>query len=293
MSFLFLFLLGAFQEEGPQTDPRLTPGEAIPLPFDVNRLAPWVADQRSRLPTNTDTAFVPAPEVGDYRSRVDLVASEPSEDALKKENQELRQRIEQLEQMMKAVVSQPPVSGAVSEEAETDKKSVPGWTVELHAWNKNGRLSNDANTTLLTENCPFTGRFAQRTRSQMHLYRFMGTFRVKESGRYVFASDLKCDRLHPCGFQFFVDKQPLMDFRDDTAGFTLSNGIPLTPGDHQLEFRTWMLKSMYAKFSPGENYSWHIKVKAPNDFTAREFEPDELFSVVPRSLNMSARRCDL
>lgn len=289
MSFLFLFLLG-YGEPLPVRDYKMTPAEAIGLPFDAGRHAPWAADQRSRVDYPLATSRIAAPRIEDQSSRVQTVAASQAD--LERENLELRQRIEKLEQMMKNTLTEPPVSGAVSDEAFTDKKSVSGWQVELHSWNKNGRLGDDAKDTLLTKNCAFTGRFAQQRASQMHLYRFMATFRVKEPGRYVFANDMTCGFGHPCTFELDVDRQPLIDFAGNTEGTRLVNGLPLTAGDHQVEFRTWLNSNSFINYRPGERFKWHVMVKAPSDLVPREFEADELFSVIPRRVNMAARGCE-
>ncbi|CAN7690284.1 hypothetical protein LJR030_003627 [Rhizobium sp. LjRoot30] len=292
MGFLFLFLLnGGWTGPLAEAGYKLAPAEAVALPYDAGRLAPWAADQRSAFPGYGDTSLIDAP--ADTRSSYQVVAAEPGVEALKKENEELRQRLEKLEQLMKNTLSEPPVNGAQSEEAGTDRKSVPGWRVELHDWSKDGILKADAKKTLLTQNCPFTGRFAQDNPMQMHLYRFHGVFRAKQNGRYVFASDMVCGFGHKCGFNVYVDNQPLIEFKNNTDGTRLVNGLPLTAGDHELEFHTWLTSNNFIKYSPGDKFKWHVLVKGPDDITPREFEPDELFTVVPRNVNMAARPCEL
>lgn len=291
MSLLFLLFLGPGASL-PVLGYKTAPADAVGLPFDPSRLAPWAADQFSRLKPTLAPQPLDAPAASDYRSLIQTVASEPSTTELQRENEELRQRLNQLEQlMMKTIVSQPPVSGPQSPEAATGTKSVPGWTVEIHPWNRNGQLANDATDTLLTQNCAFTGDFARKHHTEMHLYRFMGTFRARENGRYVFSSDLECRRGHKCRFDLYVDNQPLIQFSDDSDGTRLNNGLPLTAGDHTVEFRTWLTSNNFMKYDPGKQYRWHVMVKGPSDFTARDFEPDELFSVIPSKVNMGARAC--
>lgn len=291
MSFLFLFFLG-YGEPLPVRGYKTAPAEAIGLPFDASRLSPWAADQASRIRAHTVIpANMPMPKASDYSSRIQLVASSASNEELQRENQDLRRRIEMLEQMMKNTLSQPPVSGAQSEEAGIDKKSVPGWTVELHDWNSLGTLADDPQKTLLTQNCAFTGNFTLEHKSQMRLYRYVATFRATQSGRYVFSSDLVCAFGHQCQFNLYVDEQPLIEFNGRTDGQRLVNGLPLTAGDHTIEFRTWLNSNNFIKYEPGRRYKWHVQVKGPSDFNARDFAPDELFSVIPSKVNMGARAC--
>lgn len=294
MSFLFLFLLGGWREPHPVKGFKTLPAEVVGLAYDATRLAPWAADYTSRMKTrpNIQTAGYVVPKASDFSSRIQLVASEPTAEELKRENEELRKRLELIEQMMKDKLSEPPVSGAQTEgQMDPDKKSVPGWTVELHDWNKSGTLSNDPKNTLLTQNCAFTGKFALEHQNQMHLYRFVGTFRARENGRYVFSSDMVCEFDHKCNFNLYVDDQPLIEYAAKTKGQRLVNGLPLTAGDHTLEFRTWLSSNSFLNYRPGQKYKWHVKVKGPSDFNQRDFEPDELFSVIPRKVNLGARAC--
>lgn len=290
-----LFLLAFFGPNFPPSpvhDPAMRPAEVIGLPYDAGRLAPWAPDQSSRVTGFGDTAAIPAPDPGDFTSMVQFVASsEPTNADLQKENMELRQRLEELEQLMKDKLSQPPVSSPNSAETTSDRKSVPGWTVELYPWNAKGTLAQDPKERLLTQNCAFTGEFAQTNPKQMHLYRFLAVYRAKEPGRYVFSSDMTCSFGHKCHFEFFVDDQPILNFFENTDGTRINNGLPLTAGDHRLEFRTWLYSNNFINYEPGRRYGWHVMVKGPADFTQREFRPDELFSVIPRDVNMSAAGC--
>ena len=294
--FLLLGLLGGlFNPQIPVHDYKTLPAEVIALPFNAARLAPWAPDQTSRMTGFGDTSQIAAPKLSDFSSMVQLAASSgPTNEDLQTENEELRKRIEQLEQLMKNTLSQPPVSSPNSAETHTDKKSVPGWIVELHPWNKASTLSADPNRKLLTQNCNFKGNFELEQSHQMHVYRFLGIFRAKAPGRYVFSNDLKCGFNHECNFHFKVDDQPLMDVSHyKTKGQRLTNGLPLTAGDHRLEFTIGIDHNRFINYRPKDHFGWHVLVKGPNDFDQREFKQDELFSVIPKNTNLGAKACVL
>lgn len=289
LSFLFLFLL--FQgHDRPAKDYHMAPAEAVALPYDAQRLAPWAKDFSSRMEALEDATGVEAPSADQYQSLFQTVAS-PSNEDLQRENEELRQRLEKLEQMLKDEVSKPPVTGAQSEESKTDKKSVPGWRVEYHPWNKDGRLANDALETILTQNCPFTGRLGLTSDNDMKIYRFMANFRVKEPGRYVFAFDTTCEFDHACTLNLSVDGEPVIEFKGKTDGQRLANGLPLVAGDHTLEFVTHLNSNRFLNYRPNQRFKWQVSVKGPSDMNPRDFAPDELFSVIPRKERMAAKPC--
>lgn len=171
-------------------------------------------------------------------------------------------------------------------------KSVPGWVLEVHEYNKAGVLSPDPLYTRLTRDCPFNGTLLNKDQKKAHIYRFLGVFRVKEQGRYVFTTDLTCGFGHPCDFTFKVDDQTIMNVDNDTTEGRIQNGIPLSVGDHTIEVITRMTKTSYIKYDPYDRFRWRFLVKGPDDFNAREFGSDELFAVVPESVKSPVMSCN-
>ena len=292
--FLLLFLLNAFGPDGVK-DYRMTPTVPLAaLPFDPLRLAPWAADYSSRAVIPVGTACLPAPLAGDYTTH----APEPAQtdngqvEELQQENAALRKRLDQLEQMMKDNLSQPPVAAPQPGQTVTNgQKTVPGWRAELYAWNSKGVLAADPYRTVLTQSCPFDGTFGHVGNSEMSIYRFLGVYRVKTQGRYVFAVDTTCGFGHQCHLSMAVDGGEILKFDGRTDYQRLQNGVPLTPGDHTLEFTIYLKSNNFLKYEPADRFKWYPLVKTADDLNARDFAPDELFSVVPASTTMSVAGC--
>lgn len=288
---MLLFTLFGLGESEPVRNYRLWPVDPpIAMAFDASRQSPWVNDWSTSAVAALPPAFVPAPRVSDYSSSVLVAQAAPMTD-LEQENMDLRLRVEQLENMVRDMVNQPPVPGPQPAVPTSGTKSVPGWLVEFHEWNGEGRLNPDPLKTALTRSCDFRGDFGHEHNSQMFIYRFLGTFRVEEQGRYVFGSNTTCGFNHECGFEMFVDGGQIIDFDGRTDGQQLQQGLPMSVGDHTIEIRTWIDHNSFLNYRPAENHRWWPNVKGPGDLNAREFREDELFAVIPASTQGSVMSC--
>jgi len=288
---LFLLLILGLGGDEPIRNYKLFPIDPpVAMAFDANRQAPWASDWSSTLVADLPPGFVPAPTASDYSSSI-LVAQAAPQGDLEQENLELRQRIEQLENLIKDTVNQPPVPGPQPVIPTSGTKSVPGWLVEFHEWNKGGHLNPDPLKVALTRNCSFQGNFGHEHRNQMYIYRFLGTFRVKEQGRYVFGSDTTCGFNHECGFEMFVDGSQIIDFAGRTEGEQMQLGLPMSVGDHTVEIRTWIDHNSFINYRPTDNHKWWPNVKGPGELNARDFREDELFAVVPADTRGSVLSC--
>lgn len=293
---LLWLLMGFGHHTGPEQNYRTLPTQpAIAMPYDAGRLSPWPDDYTTSLPSGLLSAGSDVPAFRDYSSRVLVAQADlgPSSEELEQENLELRKRIEQLEDMIKGVVSAPPVEAPQPKvSADGVTKSVPGWVAEMYDWNKSGRLSEDPMYTVLTRSCPFNGTFAATNDDTMYIYRFQSTFRAKEQGRYVFAFDTTCGFDHQCTFKAFVDGGKIIDFNGNMDAGHLQNGIPLSVGDHSLEFVTYQNKNSYLNYRPETKYKWWPLIKRPGDLNAGEFRTDELFVTIPTTVNSVVRGCN-
>lgn len=290
---LLLLALFGLGEPGPSIEYRFTPVDpAVAMPFDYDRKEPWSADYTTAFTAELPAAFLPAPVASDYGSSIQVAQAAPQPD-LEQENMDLRRRIEQLESMMEGVLTQPPVAGPQPVIPTSGMKSVPGWVAELYDWNRAGRLGDDPLKTILTRNCPFRGDFGHASGTDMYIYRFLSTFRVKEQGRYVLASETTMGSGHGGGFQVFVDGGKIIDHDGQTSdNAILQNGLPLSVGDHTIEFRTWIGSNSFIKYEPAARHRWFPLVKGPGDLNAREFREDELFAQVPASTRGAVQGCN-
>jgi hypothetical protein len=293
---LFFILFGLGHHESVDTYLRYPSGHLYPLAYEAQRLSPWVSDWESTMavPVAFVTELTPAPHASDYGSTGDLMVAqvEPGVDELQLENLELRKRIEALENLVKQQIQQPPVAQPQPKPAANGMKSVPGWLVEIHDWNKDGRLSEDPLERVLTRSCPFKGDFRHKSNSSQYIYNYKAVYRVKEAGRYKFGFDLTCSYSHECGFQFSVDGQQLIKHQGVAEKNRLMNGVPLTVGDHTLEFKTWIDHSSFITYQPAERHQWQALVQAPSDFNPREYTTDELFAVVPEKTKSPVLGCN-
>lgn len=324
---LLLLLMGLGQDTGPAHNYRTLPTEpAVALPYDAGRLSPWPSDFTSALPEAAFPAGGTAPRESDYSSGFKVAQTDSTRNAMKElfgepeaadsetlrqlfgdpeeqvaegatdleqENMELRQRIDELEQLIKGVVSRPPVEAPQPSNANEDgTKSVPGWVAEVFDWNKSGRIGEDPLYTILTRSCAFNGTFAATSDSSLFIYRFQSTFRVKEAGRYVFAFDTTCGFDHQCTLQASVDGGKIIDFSGNMETGRLQNGIPLSVGDHTVEFITHQNKSSYLNYRPQSMYKWEPLIKGPSDLNPREFGTDELFVTIPATTKGVVQGCN-
>ena len=293
--FLFLAFFLGLRDVPADSYIRYPSGPAVPLEFNENRTSPWVSDFETTgkfdAPAGT---WVPAPKRSDFQTSgtFQLAQNSLTDDQHEREKMELRKRIEELENIVKKLVTQPPVPQPMPAPSADGLKSVPGWIVELHSWNKSGRLSEDPLERVLTRSCPFRGNFRHKAGTNMFIYRFKAIFRAKTPGRYVFANDITCGFGHECGFHFWVDNQQLVNFNGRMDKQRLLNGIPLTVGDHELEFITYLKRNSFIKYEPAERHQWLPLVQAPGDFNPREYRTDELFAVVPQSVNTPVLGCN-
>lgn len=295
LALLLPFFLG-FGDPGPViTYLRYPSGPLEPLAFAASRTSPWPSDFETSgmFLASMPVGWIPAPRASDYQSGGMLLAqSGVTNEQLERENLELRQRIEALENMLKQQIGQPPVTQPLPEPSADGMKSVPGWLVEVHEWNQEGRLGEDPLERVLTRNCPFRGDFRHKSSNNLFIYRFQGVYRAKEPGRHIFAFDMNCGFGHQCVMDFRVDGQQLIRHSGEISEGRLRQGVPLTVGDHLLEFKTYIPKSTFINYRPGEEFQWLPLVQAPNDFNPREYRTNELFAVVPQSANSPVLGCN-
>lgn len=292
---MFLLLLPFFlgQDEGPtQAYLRYQSGPLEPLPYDAQRYGPWAPDHESRgkFLITTDTTSIATPHPADYGSAGFMLAQAGSDagEAIMLDN------LERLEREMQEKLTQPPVPVAPEpavQVATEGMKAVPGWLVEVHDWNEGGRLGEDPVERVLTRSCPFRGDFRARASNSLYIYHFSAIFRVTEPGRYVFGFDLTCNVTHSCSVAFAVDGQQIIDFQGLTEGQIIRQGVPLTVGDHKLEFKTHLNRKSYMTYDPGNRYRWEPLVQGPNDFNLGPYRTDHLFAVVPQHVNEPVQAC--
>jgi hypothetical protein len=265
------------------------------LPYVASRRSPWIADFSTAASFTYGMdggAWVPSPNISDYQtSGMLLVQNTVTSEQLEQENMELRKRIEALENMIKGQVTQPPVTQPMAKPSADGMKSVPGWLVETHQWNKSGVLGEDPLSRALTRNCPFDGTFLSRAPNNMFIYKFTGVYRVKTPGRYIFGQELTCGHSHACVVKMSVDGGEIINFKGNGENRIVRQGVPLTVGDHKLEFVTYLTRDNFIKYQPAERYKWRPMVQAPGDFNLGNFRDDELFAVVPQTVKASVKSC--
>ena len=130
------------------------------------------------------------------------------------------------------------------------------------------------------------------TSESAFIYQFRGIYRVKEPGRYVFGQELTCGFSHNCLMQLSVDDQRLISFDGEAEKNIVRQGIPLTVGDHKVEFKTFIPRNSFIKYEPKTRFQWTPLVQAPGDFNLREYRTDELFAVVPQSVKSPVLGCN-
>ncbi len=296
LALLLPFFLG-FGDPGPvSTYLRYPSGPLEPLAFEASRTSPWPSDFETsgQFVVQVPVGWVPAPRASDYASGGMLLAqSAVTNEQLERENLELRQRIEALENMLKQQIGQPPVTQPMAAPSTDGMKSVPGWLAEVYGWNAEGRIGEDPIQRILTRSCPFTGKFWMENRNSMYIYTFSSVFRAKEAGRHRFGMNLTCEDEHACVMQFSVDGQRIIDFSDESDGKYIQQGVPLTVGDHQVKFTIYIRDNKFlGRYRPADEFKWEPLVQGPNDFNARNYRTDELFAVIPQSVNSPVQGCN-
>lgn len=171
-------------------------------------------------------------------------------------------------------------------------KLIPGWLVEIHEWNANGRVGNDPLERVLTRSCKFAGNFRHKSKNNIFIYKFSGLFRAKQNGRYVFGQELTCGFNHGCVMEIQIDGHKLINFKGESENQTILKGIEIKKGDHIVNFVTYIPRSSFIKYSPESSYKWTPLVQGPNDFNPREYRDDEIFAVVNKSVNAPVLDCD-
>jgi hypothetical protein len=265
------------------------------LPYVATRQSPWPADFSS---TGTFTyavdngAWVPGPNVSDYQTAGMILAQNTVSDSqLEQENMELRKRIEALENMLKGQVTQPPVTQPMAKPSADGMKSTPGWLLEVHQWNKEGQLGEDPLEKALTLSCPFNGKLMAKSNESLYIYKFSAVFRAKTAGRYIFGQRMTCGYSHQCVMKMSVDGANIIDFKGRTDNELIRQGVPLTVGDHQIEFTTYLQRNSFINYEPEKKFKWRPQVQAPGDFNLGDFKDTELFAVVPQTVKASVRGC--
>lgn len=303
ISFLFLFLLAG---QGGEESTLRNYEHEIPAALQawVKEHAPGTNLRTSRIKLAA-AKNIPRPDLRFRNSTIDLNPANPlvmvqagggSEVyELRKENEELKARLDRLEKLLEGgskttTTTTEPAKEPVTETANPDMTTLPGWLVELHPWRKDLQLSADAKRTMVLENCEFTGTLGATNDMEMSIYRFQGIFQAKDPGRYAFAMDTTCGFGHGCQLSYSVDNNELIRFSGQTET-RLMEGLALEPGNHKLSFVITLMKSNFLKYSPDQRFKWKPMVKAPNDLNFRDFTPEELFVQIPRNANMGSRRC--
>jgi hypothetical protein len=213
VSFLFLFLLGG--QGGGETTLRNYEHE-IPAALRawVKEHAPGVDLRTSRIKLAAAKTITP-PDLRYRSSLLDVTTGQPlvlaqasggsDVDELKKENEDLKARLERLEKLLEGGAK--PAPETTTEVVNPDMTTLPGWLVEFHTWRKDLQLSADAKRTLVLENCEFNGTLGATTDTEMSIFRFQGVFQAKEPGRYAFALDTTCSFGHACQLAYSGSSQ--------------------------------------------------------------------------------------
>jgi hypothetical protein len=88
-----------------------------------------------------------------------------------------------------------------------------------------------------------------------------------------------------------VDGANIIDFKGRTDNELIRQGVPLTVGDHQIEFTTYLQRNSFINYEPEKKFKWRPQVQAPGDFNLGDFKDTELFAVVPQTVKASVRGC--
>jgi hypothetical protein len=257
-------------------------------PDDQGQTQNRTASQATPSDTTTTQA---ATDDDDGAVTLDRLVKENAE--IRKQNQEINQRLDRIEKLLSGgqVTLPKTIPSDTSTPQNPDMKSLPGWLVEMHPWRADGRLSKDAESAIVVENCHFNGTFGQDAPTDMKIYHFQGIFHADEAGRYVFGMDLVCGYGHACTMNYNVDGGTLLQFNGRTERQRLLDGTALTAGDHKLDFTLRLNHNSFIKYDPANRLQWEPFVKGPQDLNPRDFTPDELFIQLPKSQNIGSRKC--